>query len=57
MIAVAMVFVLFIVISILIIIAAVIVVVVCMTLYALVKPHISHLIDAWTDWFDRRTEC
>ena len=31
--------------------------VVCMTLWALVKPSISALIDRWVDWFDRRTSC
>lgn len=31
--------------------------VVCMTLWALVKPSISALIDRWMDWFDRRTSC
>lgn len=24
------------------------------SLYALVKPHIAPLVDAWIDWFDRR---
>ncbi|THG36854.1 hypothetical protein [Adlercreutzia caecimuris] len=28
-----------------------------LSLYALVKPHISSLLDAWNDWFDRRTGC
>lgn len=57
LIAIAMVFVLLIAITILIVLAAGIAVVVCMTLYALVKPHISHLIDAWIDWVERRTGC
>lgn len=30
---------------------------VCMTAWALVKPHLSGLIDAWLDWFERRTGC
>lgn len=30
---------------------------VCMTAWALVKPHLSGLIDAWIDWFERRTGC
>ena len=29
--------------------------VICMTIWALVKPHISPLVDRWMDWFDRRT--
>ncbi|MCI8451071.1 MAG: hypothetical protein HFJ74_00875 [Eggerthellaceae bacterium] len=29
--------------------------VVCMTLWALIKPHVSAPIDRWMDWFDRRT--
>lgn len=28
-----------------------------LSLYALVKPHISSLLDAWNDWFDRRMGC
>ena len=31
--------------------------VICMTMWALVKPRISSAIDAWMDWFDRRTSC
>ena len=30
---------------------------VCMTAWALVKPPLSGLIDAWLDWFERRTGC
>lgn len=30
---------------------------VCMTAWALVKPHLSGLIDAWLDWFEWRTGC
>ncbi len=26
-----------------------------MSVWALVKPHISRLCDAWSDWFERRT--
>ncbi|WP_217969016.1 hypothetical protein [Adlercreutzia caecimuris] len=29
----------------------------CMALWALVKPPLSGLIDAWMDWFERRTGC
>lgn len=29
--------------------------VLCMTLWALAKPLLSGLIDAWLDWFERRT--
>lgn len=29
----------------------------CMTLWALVKPLLSGLIDKWLDWFERRTGC
>ena len=25
------------------------------TAFAIVKPHIQHLIDAYVDWFERRT--
>lgn len=28
---------------------------VCITLWALVRPLLSPLIDAWIDWFERRT--
>lgn len=34
-----------------------VVAVLCMTLYALVKPHMSGLTDRWCDWFYRRTRC
>lgn len=30
---------------------------VCMTAWALVKPLLSPLIEAWIDWFERRTGC
>ena len=30
---------------------------VCMTAWALVRPLLSPLIEAWLDWFERRTEC
>ena len=26
------------------------------TVYAFAKPHIKHLIDAYADWFERRTD-
>ena len=26
-----------------------------MTVYAFVKPHVSYLIDAYIDWYERRT--
>lgn len=29
----------------------------CMTLWALVKPLLSGLIERWIDWFERRTGC
>ena len=29
--------------------------VICMTMWELVKPSISALIDRWVDWFDQRT--
>lgn len=28
----------------------------CMTAWAIVKPILSPLIDAWLSWFERRTE-
>ena len=30
--------------------------VILITLWALVKPHISWVIDKWWDWFDKRVE-
>lgn len=30
---------------------------VCMTAWALVRPLLSPLIEAWIDWFERRTGC
>lgn len=30
---------------------------VCMTAWALVRPLLSPIIDAWIDWFERRTGC
>jgi len=30
---------------------------VCMTVWALAKPLLSPLIEAWIDWFERRTSC
>lgn len=30
---------------------------VCMTAWALVRPLLSPLIDAWIDWVERRTRC
>ena len=29
----------------------------CATLWALVKPLLAGAIDAWMEWFERRTEC
>ena len=39
------------------VLVVVIAAVICMTMWALVKPSISALIDRWVDWFDRRTSC
>lgn len=30
---------------------------VCMTAWALVRPLLSPIIEAWIDWFERRTSC
>jgi len=30
---------------------------VCLTVWALAKPLLSPLVEAWIDWFDRRTGC
>lgn len=30
---------------------------VCLTVWALAKPLLSPLIEAWIDWFERRTGC
>ena len=38
------------------IICVVIGVIILMTLWALVEPHISWVIDKWWDWFDKRVE-
>ena len=37
--------------------AATLITVICMTLYALVKPPLNGIIEAWLDWFERRTGC
>ncbi len=26
------------------------------TVYAFIKPHVSHLVDAYIDWYERRTQ-
>lgn len=50
-------FVLMVIMAVLCSIAVAVATVVCMTLWALVKPPLSGLIDAWLDWFERRTGC
>lgn len=39
------------------VLVVVIAAVICMTMWAIVKPSISALIDRWMDWVDRRTSC
>lgn len=29
--------------------------IICMTMWAIVKPLMSGIVDAWWDWFERRT--
>ena len=43
--------------SVLVVLAVALGVLACATLWALVKPWIGGLIDAWVDWFERRTGC
>lgn len=31
--------------------------IIVMSIWALIKPHISPIADRWMDWFDRRTSC